>query len=64
MYIAHVILLHGYCAIAYGGLVNTKEQHSGVDVVHRCFSEGGNSILLLEALAREAARLLNSDKVT
>ena len=40
--------------------MNAKEQHSGVDVVHRCFPEGGDSILTssLGSPCREAAGLL------
>ena len=33
------------CTLAYGDVVNAKGRHSGVGVTHRCFPEGGDSIL-------------------
>ena len=33
------------CTLTYGGLENANGRHSGVDVAHRCFPEGGDSIL-------------------
>ena len=51
------------CTLTKGVRVNAKGWHSEVDVAHRCFSEGGDSIskhLPLGALASEAAGLLTN----
>ena len=41
-----------------GGQEKINEQDSGVEVVHRCLTEGGDSIL--RALASEATRQVTS----
>ena len=41
----------------YSGVVNAKERHSGVAVVHRCFPDGGNSILNISSWEPSWVRL-------